>query len=763
MAARFIAQPVNQPVNQPVAHFTFFAVLSTSALLASLMCAASPARAQYSNQQYLNDMRAYHASQLASDLAKLRPSPSNTPYQRSGVVFTPAQKRRNSNWDDNYRDEDRRPATPAERARAAAYLRELEERDNRRHADAAKQARIAEEARLWKIEWARIMAEVEERKRTKAARDAELERRAEAGDYAAIVQSAQEANYGSGGSEASNRVIRAAKLGNLPSIDRIARTHPLLEAQTLIPAAEFQKWRQIAVEKGAPEYASHTAFEQKLKGDTAGAVDTLKAAYANHPDLSNALQIVDYASLLSRPDEAAAYLKEAIALHADTSAVMDAAYGMPVNRFTAPLTLSVLEQAAADPDPKQMIGSALANLRLGDIYSGQDPSWRGFTQISPTYRDRYLSAAAKYPEDFAVRAGEQFARLGDFDQAEKMFQIAGETKQRVNLFLAAEFWRTRTDNKADGEKALRLYALSEGNSTFGTGAYRPSFVEQGDIYFFGQAGITPNKERGLEFYRKGQSEKDANAFRRLAALTWVGDGVPKDEDAALQMLDAVRKFDTDSKDSNGAAFDALQMRMERTARNVGDKTALRTYESELRNHIAAPYNPDPRAMELLGRALVAGDVGASDAAAKAEGWALIERAALGAKGLPSAKTLLGLRAIAPGAKPTPADGALAFERFFTSAREGDAGGGYGLGLCYQNGYGTDKNAAQAKTWFEWAVERGYAPAKEALTALSAPPATPPAPVKQPAKPQKQAPAKQPALTPAKTPPAQTKPGTKKPK
>ena len=171
------------------------------------------------------------------------------------------------------------------------------------------------------------------------------------------------------------------------------------------------------------------------------------------------------------------------------------------------------------------------------------------------------------------------------------------------------------------------------------------------------------------------------------------------------------------------------------------REAFRAFESDVRQQAAEVSEPDPRAIELLGRALVAGDAGSGDAQAKAEGWALIERAAL--LELPSSKTLIGLRLLAPGSKPTPGDAERAFDYFFDAAQSGDAGGGYGLGLCYQNGYGIPADPAQAKQWFGWALERGYVPAKTALDALNNPPKPIVKPVTktQPAKPTKPAKAK----------------------
>ncbi len=691
----------------------------TSVWLATTFGIAAPAaRAQYSSQQFLRDTRVYTANLLDS----LRSTPNstyNSPY-KFGTSFAPVYKQKSDRWNRDY--DAPKPLTYEEKERlrrekAAQELRLIQFR-----AAEAEKARREEIARKGQIEFDRIMAERAAAERTETARRLELERRAEGGDYAAIVQSAKEASVVYRAQV--EHIIRAAKAGDRGSISRLASYDQQPSLKDVSTEAERATWHKAAEAIGDPETAFWTAAHQDDKGDTRGALQTQKAAYAIFPSARTALEIVKYASKLSLPDEAAFYLKEAVDLDTAGEYKSDIArevYGVPVNRQTAPLVLGVLEKAAEGNND----AGSLASLRLGDIYAGQDASWHGLARMDPKYRAYYQAAAEKSPEHYVAFAADRFAQSGDFDQAERLFQTMADRAtpkgfwDNGNVFAAADFWRTRTDGKADGNKAAQLYARVAENGDLSKMGFRRIEVQMGDMYWAGQ-GLAPDKAKAVEWYQKGRATQNIAAIRRLAALTWAGDGVPKNEDAALQMLQEATTFNTtDFLSKHQAKFDALQLRMGRAiATSSNYKEAFRALESDVRAQAAESSEPDPRAIELLGRALVAGDAGSGDAQAKAEGWALIERAAL--LDLPSSKTLIGLRLLAPGSKPTSGDAERAFDYFFDAAKSGDAGGGYGLGLCYQNGYGISADAAQAKQWFGWALERGYAPAKAALVALNAP-------------------------------------------
>ena len=59
----------------------------------------------------------------------------------------------------------------------------------------------------------------------------------------------------------------------------------------------------------------------------------------------------------------------------------------------------------------------------------------------------------------------------------------------------------------------------------------------------------------------------------------------------------------------------------------------------------------------------------------------------------------------------------AFKWYRKAAEQGDAGAQYGLGWCYENGSGVDKDLSEAFKWYSKAAKQGHAGAKDRLKTL----------------------------------------------
>ena len=59
----------------------------------------------------------------------------------------------------------------------------------------------------------------------------------------------------------------------------------------------------------------------------------------------------------------------------------------------------------------------------------------------------------------------------------------------------------------------------------------------------------------------------------------------------------------------------------------------------------------------------------------------------------------------------------AFEYYLKAARQGDALAQYNLGICYDNGYGVEKDLSEAVIWFRKAANQGHAEAQNMLRKL----------------------------------------------
>lgn len=60
----------------------------------------------------------------------------------------------------------------------------------------------------------------------------------------------------------------------------------------------------------------------------------------------------------------------------------------------------------------------------------------------------------------------------------------------------------------------------------------------------------------------------------------------------------------------------------------------------------------------------------------------------------------------------------AFEYYLKAADQGDALAQYNLGICYDNGYGVEKDLSEAVIWLRKAADQGNAQAQNALRKLS---------------------------------------------
>ena len=232
----------------------------TSVWLATTFSIAAPAaRAQYSSQQFLRDTRVYTANLLDS----LRSTPNSTyqsPY-KFGTSFVPAYKEKSNQWNRDYQTP--KPLTYEEKERMRREKAAQELRGIQLRAAEAETERREEIARKGQIEFDRIMAERAEAERTEAARRTELERRAAGGDYAAIVQSAKEAGFNS--RTETERIIRAAKVGDRKSISRLAGFDQQPSLKEVSTEAERTAWHQAAEAIGDPNTAFWTASHQDEK------------------------------------------------------------------------------------------------------------------------------------------------------------------------------------------------------------------------------------------------------------------------------------------------------------------------------------------------------------------------------------------------------------------------------------------------------------------------------------------------------------------
>ena len=625
--------------------------------------------------------------------------------------FGAAREQSERNW-----TEDRTPLTYAEREairRSAEQMRQREAEQARlREAEARREAYIAgvlERHRLWA-------------EQAKAERDAEIRRmraldeRAQAGDASAAIEAAATMKDSPSTELKIIRYERAASVGDIDALRQLV-TVPLAYATT---PAQREKWEAIAVEKGEPHFARESAQKKADLFDFAGAAAILDKAATKVYSQDNMPLLCRYHAALGHADIALLYFKAS--LKDPRQNVSGLASLLPVTPETAPEILAALEtQSLADGERGDE-----ADLLLADIYSGFNRKWQGRVTPDSNFIERYRAVAAAAPTHYnAVQttAARRLAYFGYPDEAAVVFETAMQTCQikGVAYSAAAAFWSGRTDGKADGERAMRLYETMEKDG------YR-MLLERGDIYRYGK-GVTPDLPKAIAIYREGEAKEDIGSVRRLARLIFDGEGLPKNEAQAIEMLQKASEYrTTDFASRHQAAFDAAQMRLVIGARTAGVngkpdyKSTMRSLESEFNRIATTALEPDPRAMEILGNAYIDGNLGIGSPADKRAGWQWLERAANA--GITGAQVSLGYRAL-DAAKPSKNETRQAFAHFLSAAESGDVRGGLGLGLCYAQGFGTAKNPAQAKKWFRWAGDSESIYAKLMLS--DAPPPMKPSP------------------------------------
>ena len=661
-----------------------------SSSLISVLLASAPVWADYSAQQFLQDTRRY--TQGVLDGAQSSSGPGYQSPYHFGTALEPEFDQQRRAW---------------QRALNVPLGAEQQRRNREARAQAdlllqvrlqqqLEQTRRAETARRGQLEFERVLAEKESSRRNEAVRSAELEKRAQSGDYGAIVQSAEESDFGGRqGRSGIDRVIRAARLGDRHSIARLAYTEGFPTARNLMTQEEARHWKQVAVQVGEPGLARRTALREVEQGKIGAGILILEKAYRLTPDLNNAISLLDYNSRLFRPEQAAVYLREAVSLDVNRkqrSEILAALFRMPVSRNTAPAILQLLQAEAKGSDD----AAAAAHLCLGDIEAGQLPSWRGCVALSLNYRAHYLAAASR-SGTWVRRAAERLAAMGDLAQAEPLFAKAEQIGTADDYWSAARFWSSRSDGRADGARACALYEKM--------GPQYRTEVAQGDIWFYGE-GVKANRAQGIAWYEKGLALQDIPSARRLAQVYHDGVAVPRDDAKALKLLDDATRYNTTNwEGKNQARFDSLQIRLDQGLRaGKSYRATCEPLEAELRRQCALK-EPDCRAFGLLGRALIAGDMGNGTAASRAEGWKWIDRAAL--EHLPSALNMLGFRQMAARPRPLERQREIAFERFFDAARTGDAEAGHGLAVCYASGFGVTPDLKSSRKWASWAQARGW--------------------------------------------------------
>jgi TPR repeat protein len=120
--------------------------------------------------------------------------------------------------------------------------------------------------------------------------------------------------------------------------------------------------------------------------------------------------------------------------------------------------------------------------------------------------------------------------------------LAVEGEDADALFCLADCYMQGLDGyDADQSKALPLLAKAAAAN------HADAAVTLGALYYGGLAGLTQDKRKAFELYNTAAEQGSQEAWRNLASMYYLGDGVPKSEEVARQIMRVVFNKDADGE------------------------------------------------------------------------------------------------------------------------------------------------------------------------------------------------------------------------
>ena len=116
--------------------------------------------------------------------------------------------------------------------------------------------------------------------------------------------------------------------------------------------------------------------------------------------------------------------------------------------------------------------------------------------------------------------------------------MAGEDPDA--LFCLADCYMQGLDGyTANHSKALPLLTKAAAAN------HADAAVTLGALYYGGLAGLTQDKRKAFELYNTSAEQGSQEAWRNLASMYYLGDGIPKSEEMARQIMRVVFNKDAD--------------------------------------------------------------------------------------------------------------------------------------------------------------------------------------------------------------------------
>ena len=110
-----------------------------------------------------------------------------------------------------------------------------------------------------------------------------------------------------------------------------------------------------------------------------------------------------------------------------------------------------------------------------------------------------------------------------------------------------------TRNQECQLRGLYMYTLSarQGNAE--------SYVRVGDSYYYGQGGLTPNKQDAASYYQLAAEMRHTHAIFNLGLMYEIGDGVTQDFHLAKRFYDQAAQFDVNAQLPRAVALTVLDV------------------------------------------------------------------------------------------------------------------------------------------------------------------------------------------------------------